>query len=374
MRKTWIKLLFGIGIAATAANLGLYLEWVKYVAVVVFLVLFIIAIINSRLKSIPNIFKLWLVVIIMAIPTCLFHSGNIEQVFQTSIPLMIAFSSTYLFHLDEKQFLKWFLPLSFFISYCAVSSVIKGVGSFTIADSYIYGVAKNQICPFFAIVSAISFSLALQPQIKIFTRLYLSFTTLICICPSICLLNRTSIIAFVLVAFLVVYARKGLKGIIAFSLILSIILIISGSSIINVLYDSIIGQRDASDLNSLTSGRVSMNREAMNYIADHILWGEVGTNHRLDFDPHLYLLNIGVRFGLITGLPFYILYISIIWLFIKAFKNKDLLCIAVLLIALLESLSEYASPFGPGTTYVFCYIIVGVFIYRNHYKYRNFPY
>lgn len=368
MKNFVYNLLFWIGISATAANLGLYNDAAKSIAMAVFALLFIMALFRSKLKNIPRVFVWWFVFILVGAVVCLLHQGNVQHAINTAIPLMICFSSTFLFDENRENTIKWFVPFSMFFGYCAIMSIVKGVGSFEMAEYYLEGISKNQLCPFFTIISTVAFCLAIQNKMNLLIRIYLFAVTVICLFPSLYLLNRASLIGFGIASVFIVYTKGQIKGVLILAFFVGLIWLTLGTSITDVLFESIVGKRDVADLDSLTSGRIGMNKTAFDYFLNHMWFGEIGLiTGQLNINPHLCVLWTCVRYGLIGGLPFLLIYGSIIWLAIKGFRQRDLLCVGVLLIALLESLVEYSSPFGPGTTYVFCYIIVGQFIKKNYY-------
>lgn len=366
MKNSLYNWLFWGGIAATAGYLGLYNSALKSVAIACFSLLFVLALSKSSKSFKPKIYRMWLILIILGMGVCLLRYGNnVSYAFDMAIPLMICYSSTYLLDSSEEELIKWFVPFSAFFCFCAFMSIIRGVGSFSMADYYIEGVAKNQICPFFSIISTIAVGLALRNKLKLITKLYLFLVAAICIIPAIYLLNRTSLIGFGISCAFLVYTKGKLKGLFIFVALVVMVLLISGTSITDMLYQSIVGNRDASDLDDLTSGRFDRNDVAIEYISRHLAFGEIGQTE-LSVNPHMFILYPLTRFGLIGGIPFLILYGTIIWLFIKAYSRKELLCAGVLFMALFESLAEYAPPFGPGTTFVVCYMIVGMFIKKYY--------
>ena len=362
------KILFWLGIAATSANLGLYIETPKYLAMAVYAVLFGIAMLKSWKKRKPLIFICWLLLVALGFFVCISSYDNSPaHAIELAMPLMICYSAAYLFDTNESDFEKWFLPVSAFICYCAIMSVVKSVGVLMMADNLLEETSKNQICPFFTIIAIVSFALSMKNGINIVNRLYFIFVSIICNLPSLYLLNRTSLLGFALVAFLIVYSKAKVKGLIILSLLLFVIIFVAGSSLTDVLYESVVGERDTSDIDSLSSNRSSLISIAVDFIFENPLIGGMGVPaSNLPSNVHVYVLYNIVRYGLIGSLPFLILYCTIIQVFLKAYKKKHILCTGVLMLALLESLAEYASPFGPGTTYVFCYTIVGIFI-REYY-------
>lgn len=360
MKSVVYKSFFWLGVAATAANLGLYIDAARYVAIVLFGSLFIMALFKKKNEKRFGIFLFWFIQILIGAFVSFLRYENINYAIQIAMPLMICYSSTYLFDNTDEDLIKWFTPFSVFFSFCAFMSIWMSNGSFDIVEYYLEDVAKNQICPFFAIISILAVGFLLHYKTSLTTKVLLFIVALINILPSIVLVNRTSLIGFGFVCVFLVYIKGKIKGLLSLAIIVGLVMLLFGSSVTDVLYESIVGNRDATDMNSLTSGRTHMNEIAIGFIGDHFLFGEMGGfSDKLGFNPHVFVLYNLVRFGFLGGLPFFVLYGSIIWILIKAFRKRDLLCAGVLLIAVFESLAEYSSPFGPGTTFVLCYIIVG---------------
>lgn len=382
--KFLYKLLFWVGIAAVAINLGLYIDTAKPVAMAIFATLFLLAIRESAKTKRPELFKRWFLLIILSfiISALATFDHSIVQAMEVAMPLVICFSSYYLFESDEDDLQRWFIPFGLIIGFCAIRAVVLPVGGLQMVDfgegesGYIADVAKNQSCPFFAIVAVVAFSLAIRNRVKMMIKLYLLAIAIICIIPSVFLLNRTAMVSFFLASIIIVYDRYKVRGVVYFMVIGVLFLAVSGSSLLNTLSDSFFRGRDATDIDDLSSGRVTLINTALDFISNNLLIGGTGMTYgELPPNVHVFLLFKWVRFGLLLSLPFVILYISIIKQLIKAFKMRDYLCLGVLLISIIESFGEYSPPFGPGTTYVFAYIILGQFIKKynnnNHVKKSN---
>ena len=221
------KILFWIGICATTINLGLYNDLAKEIAVIVFIFLFFVALLRSRLRNIPSIFGLWAFALLLGIISCLFRSGNIEYMYNIIIPILICFTSTYLFSFNGKDLYRFFIPFTVLYCYCAYQCVVRGVGVFSMASDYIDSVAKNQICPYFAIVSIVTLGLALYDS-KLISKLYFLFVTIIGIIPSLYLLNRTSLIAFALASIGIIFTKFRFKGLLLYTLLLFLLFLIFG--------------------------------------------------------------------------------------------------------------------------------------------------
>lgn len=365
----FIKLLFWGGVSVVAVNLGLYIDSIKDIAVLIFGALFILAIFKTKKKTIPRVVIIWFVLLLLCYLICFIDppQRGYDTAKELAIPFLVCFSSMVLFDSDLEDFTNWFIPFSVLAGYCAVMSVIRANGSMVILDYYsdmAVGVEKNQTAPFFCLISITALMLSFQTNKKLIIKLYLVAVSVLCILPSIYLSARTPLFATLIASAFIVFEKFKFKGLmVMFFGVLALLLI--SNSISDLLYNSIVGNRDASDLNSLSSGRMDRLDEWKDFFSQYPLFGQMESPIRIS-RTHVFLLWKFVQYGIIGSLPFVLIYVLLIKQFAKSIKLNDLICAGVLFIALFDSLGEFSAPFGPGTTYVFCYVVLGRF-FRNNY-------
>lgn len=362
--------MFFIGLCATAFNLTYSNGIAKIVAMSSFTLLFIIACIRSQYTYKPQLFKRWLFyILIMVLVDLCYGITNLSYPITHAMPLMIAFSSTYLFCKEKDNLVPYIIMFGIFASFCSVVTVINGMGSIVVAlDSYSSEIEKNQVAPFFSSISTVTTYLMLQKNTKLYKRCLLGLISIFCLYPALYLSCRTALICYFLITVLLVWKEYKITGLVIGALMIVGILLLGGDGLYQTVYDSIIGNRDVHDFNSMTSNRGVIVERALKFIPQHFFFGIFGDQvNYYPLKPHIFILQKLMYYGLWGVIPYILLYVSIFRLFFKSLKFKHYLAIGALSLPLLESFAEYMAPFGPGTVYVFCYIIIGLFI-REYYN------
>lgn len=142
-------------------------------------------------------------------------------------------------------------------------------------------------------------------------------------------------------------------------------------SIAGFYWDSLTLNYDPSDMDSVSAGRLEGYRWALRFIWENPLLGESGSPGDVAMIPHNYLLNKWVLYGLVGAAPFVLYYLGLWWRVLarggRASASSELsqLSRALLLFVLLVSLVEYSYPFGPGTSTVMVWFILGLDLARR---------
>lgn len=373
MNKYIYPLLYAIAMAAIIYYNGLNDMIAKYVSMAIIGLLFVLALfkaLNSQ-KS-PKVFKNWLLWLVLAFFVNLLYGMSqfgYEQLFNISIamPLMAAFSAYYTFDIKREKLPLFMLPICVFAAYCAVVSVLSGLGGFVIAEHYDDDIAKNQIGAAFATIAIISAVFALENK-HVAVNIVYWIISVVCMYPSLFFTCRTALLSyFVVIAFLLI-GEYGMKHFWKLIPIIVIILIIDGDTINDLLYNSIVGNRDVSDYDDLTSGRFKHARISMDYFLRHPFLGYYGSGVDAGTMPpaaHIFLLFRLTNWGIIGAIPAIALYLSIFKIFIKSIKVRDLLIAGILSLAFIESFSEFAPPFGPGSCFTITFMFIGYFLHQN---------
>lgn len=373
MNKYIYPLLYAIAMAATIYYNGLNDMIAKYVSMAIIGLLFIVALfkaLNSQ-KTLKE-FKNWLLWLVLAFFVNLLYGMSqygYEQMLNISIamPLMAAFSAYYTFNIKREKLHFFMLPICVFSAYCAVISVYLGLGGFVIAEQYDVDIAKNQIGAAFASFAIICAVFALENKHFAIKILY-SILSVICIYPAFFFTCRTALLSYLIVIVFLFVRGYGLKG---FGILIPIVIIVVAvgwNVISDLLYESFVGNRDVSDYDDLTSGRFRQARISIDYFLGHPFLGYFGSGANAGPMPpaaHIFLLFRLTNWGIIGAIPAIALYLSIFKIFIKSIKVRDLLIAGILSLAFIESFSEFAPPFGPGSCFTITFMFIGYFLHQN---------
>ena len=373
MNKKIYPLLYAIAMAATIYYNGLNDMIAKYVSMAIIGLLFVVALFKAlNSQKTPRVFKSWLFWLLLAFFVNLLYGMNqfsYEQLFNISIamPLMAAFSAYYTFDIKREKLPLFMLPICVFAAYCAVVSVFTGLGGFVIAEHYDDDIAKNQIGAAFATISIISAVFALENK-HFAVKIVYWIISVVCMYPSLFFTCRTALLSYLVVIAFLLIGEYGMKHFWKLIPVIAIILIIGGDTINDLLYNSIVGNRDVSDYDDLTSGRFKQARISMDYFLGHPFLGYYGSGPDAGTMPpaaHIFLLFRLTNWGIIGAIPAIVLYFSVFKIFIKSVKTRDLLMAGILFLAFLESFSEFAPPFGPGSCFIIAFIFIGYYLRQN---------
>jgi len=369
---TFYNLLFALGtIAATYYN-GVSFTPAKYAAMGIFGLLFVFALAKASRIGINPLFKKWAMWVLIATGINLLYEYTRVKAFpiEETMPLLIAFSATYLFTLDYDQLRRWFIPMSAIFAVIAVMSVIYGIGSFTINEnSGGLELAKNQIGPAFSTIAIVCYIFAMQKDSKLWERAWFFVATVFNLYPPLYMGCRTALMCFFVVAIFVTFREYKVKGVFVLSVVVCSALIVLGKAeLLDSLYTSFVGGRDVNDFSDMTAGRDIHMKLSWDYFCEHPVLGFYGSGDNYSQMPpnaHVFLLYYITKRGLFGALPYLVLYFSIFKQFYRSFKIGDVLAFGVLFVAIFESFAEYASPFGPGSTYTLTYLILGIFLRKK---------
>lgn len=370
MKKLYL-VLYAIAMAATIYYNGLNDPRAKLVSMALFAVLFVEALIKSNAKGSkkPKIFKSWLLWIVVACVVNLIMSMNrftFEQIINLEIamPLMVAYSAYYLFDIKRERLPYYMLPVCVAAAYLAVLSVTSGIGGFIVDEYYEADVAKNQVGAAFTSMAIICLVFFLDMKRPIFKICY-GVLSVICLFPAVFFACRTALLSYFFVAAILVFRNYKFKGLFLLGLVGGAYVLVVSDSLDAILFDSVVGRRDVNDLDDLTSGRITHATKSLAYFLNHPLLGFLGSGDGFDQMPpnaHIYLLYRLTKWGIIGAIPFIALYISVFKVFLNSIRAKDLLIAGLFLLAFIESFSEYAPPFGPGSCFIVSFILLGYYL------------
>lgn len=252
-----------------------------------------------------------------------------------------------------------------------------GVG-FNILKTYSVS-GKNQIGTILGI-STIIMGVSLFDKEQIKAKQNFKFIKLVLVLLMLSLIivirNRGSIIG-VLFTFLMYFGvdfkfKKTIKNLVIMQILLVGVFCLFLSGTINhigtVIWESVTLNVDVRDINSLTSNRVEGYQEAFRYVMKYPFLGGLGTDETLSYIPHNYVLLKWTEYGLLGSLPIILFYVYI-WVFVmkgivKGRMNRGSFTLPLwaLLFSMIGSLFEYAFPFGPGTTQIMTWFLLGQYL------------
>lgn len=289
--------------------------------------------------------------------------SSIRELF---IPFAITFSAYVLLNITKKQFLFGILTIAVVSIFASLYTVVNS-GGFVIESIYREGVAKNQTAPFYSIIGLVClFQMIKNHNLVIKLVLFIAF---VCCCMyCIVLRARAATLGLLLVSIMIFWRCYKNKLVFIVPIVACIAFFFLAEQIEFLFETSFVGDTDQTDLNSLSSGRVERNEDSLSFFLSHPIEGAVeGDSLSMviwsDYPvPHLYILWKVVQFGLFWGAPFLIIYAMLCNDAVKLFlKDNDLLVLSgiCLILAIFISLAEYSAPFGPGTSFILCYMLFG---------------
>lgn len=314
------------------------------------------------------IFKVWILMLalfgflLFFFPDFTFETavGDLKEL---AIPAIVAFIGYQLLTCSEKQLRFGLVFLSIFAAICA-GWIIMNSGGVTIVQQYRQDVFKNQTAPVFAQISLICVALLTRSSGSRLMKYLLIIAAVVCF--SFCVINRarTATISCIIIVAYLLWRRYGTKIFRYLPIAIILCCFVFYDSVIEIFKASVVGTGSIRNVNDLSSGRVERNAVSIEFLLENPIFG--GLNERYIWTkflvPHFYLLWKLVKYGLLFALPFLVVYFKLaVEVFKDAKRNWRIweLPAACLLLAYITSFAEYSSPFGPGTSYVICYLLVG---------------
>lgn len=331
----------------------------------------ILKFLHRHISNVPLIIRNWFYCLIALLVFLIFmpeyakdsYWNGIREFF---IPFAITFSAFILLDFSDKQFRIGVMAVAVF-SIMATMYALINTGGFAIEAIYREILSKNQTAPFFSIVGLICFYQSLKERRSI-VKVILLAAFVCCLTYCIVLRARTSTLGILIITLFVFWKYYKRKALIYLPIIICVAICFFSEDISLLYEESFVGNANASDLDSLSSGRYERNIDSFNFFLNHPFIGAVEGDPLSMFIwgdypmPHFYLLWKCVQFGIIFSIPFFIIYIKLGINVIKwCFSDNESLFLAgiCLLMAMLTSLAEYSAPFGPGTSFILCYMLFG---------------
>lgn len=379
MNKYFVNLLFFIAIISCAYYNGFDNPRAKTISAICFGILALFAMFkNKQYFPKTKVFKRWFFLFTLTfLVNSVYglinpHTGLFLKFDQDiAIPLIAAYAGFYLFDLPDSRKELFFLLLCVLAGVIAVYSVYVGMQGFIINEnSGTIELAKNQIGAAFDVFAIIAFVCAMDKDTKLIFRTIYGVSSVFNIYPALYFGCRTALLCYFLCVIVLVFQEFRLKGVFAISVIIAFLSEFGGDTIQEMIYNSIVGTRDATDMDDLTSGRLSSAMTSFNYFLSHPLGGFFGSGdgfYQMPPNAHIYILYRLTKWGIIGAIPYLLLYFSVFKIAFHGYKEKNFLIVGVFLLTFVESFAEYAPPFGPGSCFVPAFVFLGA--YMRHSKY-----
>ena len=136
------------------------------------------------------------------------------------------------------------------------------------------------------------------------------------------------------------------------------------------IYRVFVANKDISDINNISSGRIGRILDGLAFLKNHPLSGSLWQEKYLGEIIHVYILKRIVDYGLLLSIPIIILYIYTWFIALKNIvtHRKDFVNSLVpltLFFLLLVSLNEYSYPFSPLSSVFIVYLMFGQYLKNN---------
>lgn len=329
--------------------------------------LFLKKIILDKIIKIPIlIYTLWLVFLLVAE----IFSGNkylntpnfINLTLMLIMMLIGYFSASKITEVNFNKILFWTSIIGGLILCVGIYNYAFIAKYDLLSRGYVYG-AKNSVSNI--IFSCLIFSLLLPSSSKLSNIKYP--ISVFMIYMILVLKSRATVIGFVVFATILIIKSKNRKLQFFSALIVTtiILVIISSNSLRTILIDGIIlGGREASNLDDVSSGRMSMIQKFPTLFKENIFFGR--GSYFIESFPLATIIQVGI-----TGSA--ILFSFIFWVFkiinsqFEITNKLNLSVIILFYVLLLNSLFEEQAPFGPGAKCFLFWLPFGFVLYKRNY-------
>lgn len=258
--------------------------------------------------------------------------------------------------------MKFYILSALFLGLYSVST---NLGGFVIAEQYAFSLKNSS-----GVLLGTAIVLNIFVLFTAKTKVQYIFWTTVVILLSACLLTfrcRTSIIA-VCIAFLIIeYKRNMLLRllqrplILLFCVTIAILLYVSGTIPVDFIYDALFANTDTSDLNSITSGRLTHFDRALKVFYNDPILGSSSQKINLPSIDN-FIINVLGRYGIIGALlmfpPYIFAFVICAYGIIYKSAHESYPFFALLLL-LFTSFTECPFPFGPGTPVICAWFLLG---------------
>ena len=339
---------------------------------VVFGLLFIISFDLKNIQKSKVIIKLLslilLIVLILSFANMLFDFNYIGEIRALIIPIF-AIIIGWQYKINENKLLIIIYLLIILTLYISLSHVFINVGGFIIDQYKVFH--KNTIGVIVSTSIILSLILLLNTNTNKILKIFLLLSIVFLLISLLTFRARTATLVSILFLIFILYKKFSTRnvffgglGLIIF--IIFLVLIIPDNAK-NFVVDSFL-QNTGDDI---TSGRSDINKEAIYFLKDNLLIGNLkNTAKNIEWVHNYPLLKI-FEFGLFFSFPILLMYLYLLFTLIKENLKKDIFNIynagfVILLIPFAISMAEPTFPYGPGTATIFNFILFGISLRYNY--------
>jgi hypothetical protein len=266
--------------------------------------------------------------------------------------------------LNEKRYKN--IVKTFIVTYtlAAISIVFTYSTGLVIQELYM-PIPKNQLAPAYGVAFILSlyFIFSKENNNKLF---YIIFSGLLF--ASLLVIRGRAVIVSVIftVILLIFYYIKSKKYKIV--TILGIIILIPFVG--QFLYDALFLNYDISDIDSVSTGRMTRNIDGLEFLFANPLGGQLENSGFTGGTIHNYILYNLVNYGIIVGGILLIVYFKYIFKIVASIRQNKFQYYEsgplVMVILFLISLFEYTYPFSPGSAIFFPFFLMGQYLRKSN--------
>ena len=245
--------------------------------------------------------------------------------------------------------------------FSGIMQVMVNIGGFRIANYYLTD-SKNSVGAMLGSTAIAFFFTYLLPPNKMvkflsFAGFILAFFVIVTIRA------RAAIVAVFAIAAYAYYLKTRSRNVIMVVLgtlvAVGILFLFLPASVTQYITDSMTAGSQGEDI---TSGRLGTYQEALAFLSNHLLFGNVSGDHQMAWIHNYPLLQM-YRYGIILSFPILVMYVFLLF---YCFKKSLKLGVAtyvpgfmLMLVPGIISLVEPTFPFGPGTVTIFNFLFLG---------------
>ena len=289
-------------------------------------------------------------------------SSDIWSIFISMGALMIGWQIA----LDKKNIYVLVLTYATFTLYVGLEQVYTNIGGFEILDEYMAN-NKNALGAMLASASFIFLYIGLEKRhidIKHAICIILSVLTIAVLLTIRARTATLSVAAMLLIMFFKRVNKKYFLSYISITVFTIVFLILVQLYYMPDLLDYISNSFFQHHEQDITSNRIHRNVAGLNFLSDHIWFGNLDVKARMAW-IHNYPLEKLFKYGLIFSAPILIIYVYIFfktWTKMVKSNSHNLFNLGyyIMIIPYIISMAEPTFPFGPGTATAFNFILLGI--------------
>lgn len=345
------------------------------IRVFLYFILIIVLVLTLMVKpTIPSnpLFYIFTFVILFALIidiSLFFTTKRTSQFTLLMIPLAILIIAPKIYD-NEKQ-LTWFITFyaiaTIFVMLLVTLYYNKGFsisGTYTIPGKNYNGVSlSNAVLILLAL--AIKQKNLVKQGLFILLALFGVFLLLV-------IRNRSSLVGLALLAVIasvyILFSKHYVirRYLLVFGFI-GLLAIVAIPQIRDFIFKSLLADKNLTSLNSISANRITQYIDAWSSFLKYPLFGTSFRPEIIPFDPHNYIFYILYNYGIIIGIPFILLYVSLYVLLLSIILKKENSLISILVVMLLfvnlfVSNVEYTYPYGPGTAQIIMWVFIGLYL------------